>query len=166
MAGNFYLYELVDPRCGSVFYVGKGKGKRRDQHTREAVNGGQGPKCEKIRAIIADGYEPASRIVAYFDDELEAYSEEIKLIAKHGISNLTNICIGGRGGITENDAVANARNFIKSNSDTFRQIHRMQDAGLKLKWRDFDFIKAGMTIAMQKREIAGHRYYNEVVGIA
>ena len=32
---EFYVYELIDPRTNSVFYIGKGKGKRVFQHLNE-----------------------------------------------------------------------------------------------------------------------------------
>lgn len=61
---KFYVYALVDPRRGkkgSVFYVGKGKTKGRDErnqvHLREAIKGSHyNQKLQnKIRKIVKSG---------------------------------------------------------------------------------------------------------------
>ena len=36
---KYYVYELIDPRNGEVFYVGKGSGKRAYKHERAVMNG-------------------------------------------------------------------------------------------------------------------------------
>lgn len=97
---NFYIYELIDPRDDSVFYVGKGQKGRIDQHEVEARKGRQSRKCERIRSIEAAGYRIGKRKVAHFKDELEAYAAEVDLIAFHGLSKLTNIASGGGRGST------------------------------------------------------------------
>ncbi|MBX3533396.1 MAG: GIY-YIG nuclease family protein [Xanthobacteraceae bacterium] len=105
----YYVYTLTDPRCGEVFYVGKGKGRRIAAHTKEALRGVQSHKCNKIRSIIADGHEVVSEVVREFKREDAAFRYEKKLIAKIGLENLTNIEPGGRGDCrgarTSNDAV-------------------------------------------------------------
>ena len=35
----FYVYNLIDPRDKSVFYVGKGKGNRMYKHEQYMING-------------------------------------------------------------------------------------------------------------------------------
>ena len=38
-ANKYYVYELIDPRNGDPFYIGKGKGFSVDQHEKEALSG-------------------------------------------------------------------------------------------------------------------------------
>lgn len=89
---EFYVYQLVDPRDGAIFYVGKGKGDRVRHHVRQAKRGriGNQEKHDRIIAILADGRIPVEMIVAEFDDEREAIDHEEDLIKFHGIENLTN----------------------------------------------------------------------------
>ncbi len=96
LQGEFYVYELVDSRTDTVFYVGKGKGKRVSKHVKAAKRGEVGLKADMIREILAE--PPArviERIVKRFDDESKAYAYEERLIAKYGQENLTNQTKGG-----------------------------------------------------------------------
>lgn len=92
---SFYVYELSDPRTGEPFYVGKGKGKRIDNHEVEARKGGGSVKCQMIRDIWADGYGVRKRIIRYFRSEKAAYDFERERIAQIGLENLTNVTPGG-----------------------------------------------------------------------
>ena len=95
----FYVYELVDPRDGVVFYVGKGKGRRIDQHEKEARAGGKGRKADKIREIEALGLSIIKRRVATFGSAVDALRREAELINEHGLENLTNVMPGGAGAV-------------------------------------------------------------------
>jgi hypothetical protein len=89
---RFYVYELVDPRDGVTFYVGKGQRDRVSHHVRDAKLGrvSNQRKHERITAILAAGLEPIEAIVARFEDEAEAlYHEEMLIASHHGA--LTNI---------------------------------------------------------------------------
>lgn len=94
---SYYVYELIDPRDNSVFYVGKGKNGRIDQHEAEARTGRQSRKCDRIRAIEAAGLKVRKRKVSRHTDEVEAYDAEIERIAFYGLANLTNVVSGGGG---------------------------------------------------------------------
>lgn len=67
-----YVYHLVDPRSGDVFYVGKGRGDRMWQHDFEAARGLLTEKCERIREIWAAGHEVERRIVGLFKQHVSA----------------------------------------------------------------------------------------------
>jgi hypothetical protein len=95
----FYVYELVDPRTDKVFYVGKGKNNRIDQHEIEARKGRQSRKCNVIRGIEKDGLSVKKRKVSYHVCEQEAYDAEAELICRYGLDNLTNVVPGGPIGI-------------------------------------------------------------------
>ena len=88
----FYVYELIDPRDGQVFYVGKGCGNR-DCMTLRA---GNSEKMAVIRAIKKAGRRV---ICSYFADglsEAEAFKIERQRIAHHTYACLTNIQPGSR----------------------------------------------------------------------
>lgn len=85
----YYVYELIDPRTGAVFYVGKGKGKRIEAHEAEARKGVSSDKCDQIRDIWAGRQKVMKREVARFLDEEAAYDHEADRIAMY--TGLTNV---------------------------------------------------------------------------
>lgn len=93
--GKYYVYHLIDPRTGSVFYVGKGCGNRLKHHEQDArlhryLNCA---KEDAIHAIWAEGLSVESKIVARFTNEASAYSferEEIQRIGRERLTNITN----------------------------------------------------------------------------
>lgn len=91
----FYVYHLIDPRCGSVFYVGKGQRDRVAAHEAEAKAGSEHPKCQRIREIWACGMQVVRKQVKKFKDEQAAYDYEADEIRRIGLKNLTNIAPGG-----------------------------------------------------------------------
>lgn len=95
MAKRFYVYQLVDPRDGSVFYVGKGCGRRMYDHEAEAEKGVYSRKCNRIRSIWAGGFAVRREVVSRHDDENDALEAEAKLIEEIGLEKLTNVMPGG-----------------------------------------------------------------------
>lgn len=91
----YYVYHLVDPRSGEVFYVGKGCRNRLDNHEREAKKGSDHPKCEVIRSIWQEGFKVDKKKVKHFVDEQQAYDFEAAEIKRIGLENLTNQQDGG-----------------------------------------------------------------------
>lgn len=101
-----YVYELVDPRSESVFYVGKGSGDRAQQHER-GVRGNseyykrRNPKLfNKILKILQADLSVEIRIVLRCQNEQDAFSYEKKRIDYHGLEHLCNLTPGGAGGDT------------------------------------------------------------------
>lgn len=92
---RFYVYELVDPRDGLTFYVGKGQRDRIAAHEKQALKGVCSPKCNKIRDIWDEGFEVKRTIVAHFQCENTAYAFEESRIAEYGLESLTNLAAGG-----------------------------------------------------------------------
>lgn len=132
----FYVYELIDPRDGSVFYVGKGKRGRVDQHEVEARKGRQSRKCECIRAIESAGLKIKKRKAAHYTDEIEAYEAEIALIQSHGLANLTNVTSGG-GGKCVGPTTYEDRIHAIAACKTLRQITTLRKNGVtSLAWGD------------------------------
>jgi len=100
-----YVYKLIDPRDGSVFYVGKGKGNRVFAHMKAALNSGDlyrdeeeiSLKLKTIREIIHEQLKPLHIIHRHGLTEKEAELVEAVLI--DATPGLTNIM----GGIGSND---------------------------------------------------------------
>ena len=100
-----YVYELIDPRNGEVFYIGKGCKNRLKDHVCHVKNEQlsykkKNPhKYNKINSILEDGYNDIKYNKKFItEDENEAFDKEEKLISEYGLENLTNICPGGDGG--------------------------------------------------------------------
>lgn len=111
----FYVYELLDPRDGNVFYVGKGKRDRMHAHEKEARAGKRGKKADLIREIEAAGLSVIKRKVASFANAVDALRHEAELIERYGLDRLTNVQPGGAGVIkfSKTDDAAFVSEFAK-----------------------------------------------------
>ena len=86
----YYVYKHLNPIDGSVFYIGKGKGKRAFSKT------GRNAKWNEV--VTKFGFVVQLEKEGLHNDE--ANELELKLIAEYGLSKLTNITKGGIGGDT------------------------------------------------------------------
>ena len=93
---KYYVYQLIDPRSNTVFYVGKGTGDRAYTHNEFKDGNNNYYKNSLIKELHQQGLEPTVEIVEYFTNEQDAYDYEDKLIETIGIDNLTNITEGAR----------------------------------------------------------------------
>lgn len=85
---GWYVYLYVDPRDGTVFYVGKGRGQRCLAHLRSS-DGSR--KARRIREIRRAGLSPRVDLLAHtLPDEATAASVEGATIDLLGLRNLTN----------------------------------------------------------------------------
>lgn len=96
MGKSFYAYTLAR-FDGTVFYVGKGRGKRIDAHEEEARDGCHCPKCRIIHATWEGGHEIVKTIVFKSFNEDEVLQHERALIASIGRESLCNRSDGGEG---------------------------------------------------------------------
>lgn len=94
--GKYYVYQLIDPRDNSIFYIGKGCRERVKAHVSNFKKGviDNLDKHLKIQDIIQSGYVVEEKIVAYFHDGKEAYIHERELIEKYKSFGLTNYVHG------------------------------------------------------------------------
>jgi hypothetical protein len=93
---KYYVYQLIDPRSNTVFYVGKGTGNRAYTHNEFRDGNNNFYKDNIIKKLHQQGLEPTVEIVEHFANEQDAYNYEDKLIETIGIDNLTNITEGAR----------------------------------------------------------------------
>ena len=79
---GYYVYLLIDPRNNKVFYVGKGKGNRINQHLLGALDEetGESEKIKRIREIEKAGLEIGNKILRHDLTEKEAFSVESAMI--------------------------------------------------------------------------------------
>ena len=97
--GDYYVYGLIDPRSGKVFYIGKGTGNRVFEHERESLTN---PNSEKLKLktiaeIKAAGYEVEKIMIHSGLTETEAFAAEAALINMFQYlqeDGLTNISAG------------------------------------------------------------------------
>lgn len=161
----FYVYTLVDPRDGAVFYVGKGKGDRLSQHEAEARKGKPGAKCERIRAIWADGVEVVRKRVAHFATETAALREEERLIREIGLRNLTNIAPGGRGGRHKRKPATWTDKMIAKIAPSLRSaLKRMVEGDGRLYIGDHDITQHVFDLVSVVRREAGEEVLAKHVG--
>lgn len=95
-AAGFYVYCLIDPADGGVFYVGKGKGRRCLCHERDARAGriSNPAKHARIRVIHAQGREVQVIILEDGLSERDALRLERQIIGAIGFGTLTNAMPG------------------------------------------------------------------------
>lgn len=97
---RYHVYTLAYPD-GTVFYVGKGQGKRSEQHIIEAKQWTcQCEKCRVIQSIIFKGKKVKISYVFESDDQnlcFQRESELIKLLAPQG--RLVNKALNPQGSI-------------------------------------------------------------------
>lgn len=87
---GYYVYALIDPFSGKIFYIGKGKGKRAFDHFSEN-NKNNTQKRDKIKDIYRNGDKAIVWILEHNLDENSAIDLEALLI--NVLPELTNITI-------------------------------------------------------------------------
>lgn len=98
---GYYVYLLVDPRDGKIFYVGKGKGDRVFAHVRCAeITDDENDKLDIIRSIQSEGKNVRYYIARHGMKEDEAFLVESVLIDLltfrdfASVANISNIQAG------------------------------------------------------------------------
>ncbi len=149
MKNDFYVYFLLRKEDGTPFYVGKGVGKRIDDHEKAALTGEDSHKARIIRKIITKlGYLPKKKVAGGLI-ELEAFALEINLIAEIGRypdGPLVNKTDGGEG-FSGLIFTPEHRSAISASWDDPEKRARMI-AGRKRAWAD-PIIRARMILAIR-----------------
>ena len=94
-----YTYFLIDPRDDSVFYVGKGYGRRIRVHSyMMGAKEHHNPKLlSKLRKISSLGLKHEAFKIFEHKDEWPCLANEVAPIALYGRENLCNLTDGGQG---------------------------------------------------------------------
>lgn len=96
---GYYVYKLIDPRNGNVFYVGKGKGNRIFSHVNGVLSNDEleewqdyeSEKIKTIKEIKGEGLEVIHLIHRHHMDEQTAFEVEAALIdAYPGLTNIAS----------------------------------------------------------------------------
>jgi len=97
---RFYVYSLDREEGGPSFYIGKGTGKRIDDHEIAALKGEDSHKARIIRKVISElGYLPKRKLVEGLNEE-EAFAVEVStivLLGRYPDGPLVNKTDGGEG---------------------------------------------------------------------
>ena len=135
---EYYVYELIDPRNGLSFYVGKGKNDRMYDHERDTINKKLFYKNRylffKIRKILTSGLSIKYNKILENIDEKTALAEEIIQIKNYGRKNngtgiLCNMTDGGEG--TSGYIVSKDMRLTRSNKQK-EYLNKNPDAKKKL----------------------------------
>lgn len=103
---GFYVYLLIDPANGEIFYVGKGKGKRMHDHELDAKAGriANVKKHQRIVSVLDKGHQVDKIVFHSCSSEAEAFGvERIMIVRLH--EGLTNML----GGVTSQKEIAMER---------------------------------------------------------
>lgn len=142
---KFYTYELVDPRDGLCFYVGKGKDDRIFSHEkkirRSILSNSNAKLSNKISSILRSGMAIIYNKPYQNVSESQALRYEKELIDFHGIQNLCNLTHGGESGIPTDDVRKKLSDAAK------RRLH-----GSRLGAKTSEETKAKMRLAALKRK--------------
>jgi len=91
---NYYVYGLINPLDGQLFYVGKGTGNRVFMHLKDAIKeDSSNLKLDLIRSILFKGHQIKHLILRHGLSEKEAFEVESTLIDfgdyfKYNFSNI------------------------------------------------------------------------------
>lgn len=93
--GPFYVYELVDPRDGAVFWIGIGTGQRWQKSACLGPSILSPAKYRRIESINAAGMRPISRIHSDYRSRAEsATAERYLLTTTPGLTNINGRALG------------------------------------------------------------------------
>jgi LEM-3-like GIY-YIG domain/NUMOD3 motif len=96
---DFYVYALFREN-GAPFYIGKGTGRRWEQHKTRAIAGEEGHRFNIIRSMVARGFDVPKVKLHEGLTEAMAHEYEVSLIAAIGREPggpLVNMTDGGEG---------------------------------------------------------------------
>jgi len=98
-----YVYQLIDPRDNTPFYVGEGKGNRAWSHLSFRSGCNNPHKDRVIRKIQSLGLTVIVDIIKENLSKAESVQHEEQLIEEIGLDKLTNICANANPPVLKGD---------------------------------------------------------------
>lgn len=125
---EWYVYALIDPRDGRLFYIGKGKGGRVFAHAADAIEGDtETEKLDLIRDVIKSGATVETLILRHaISSEKNAYLVEAVLIDFCAMLVARNIDL--RTGLTNIVAGHNSEVFGVMSTDEAISLYEAPEA--------------------------------------
>lgn len=146
---KYIVYELWNPLCNTVFYVGYSNTTRRGMarpydHIKQPQKQGNPFKARIVEKIQEKGLQPIVKIVFESDEKELAINEEIRLIKLYGRRDkktgiLTNLTDGGEGATNMSDAGKQKLSLMRKGK-TLEEIYEPA-AAAKIKQRISEKVK-------------------------
>jgi hypothetical protein len=172
---RYYVYEITDPRDGSVFYVGKGSGSRMHMHENIAKSKDSQyftykkvhrKLFNKVKKILSLGLSISYGVV-YTNSEEEAYELEKEEIAFYGLENLCNIAPGGGGAsLSGKDHPNYGKKMSKEQKRKLSESHKGKKLSDKHKRNISKGLKGNVIISQEQRKkiseaLTGRKFSDE-----
>jgi antitoxin component YwqK of YwqJK toxin-antitoxin module len=121
----FYVYGIFDPLENNFFYIGKGKGKRFEDHFKKNKWDFNSEKLNRIRSLEDKGYPSQIKIIVDNIDENTAFEIEKELVCRIGRKcfsegPLLNLAPGGKW--SKGQSPFYSDNFIKSENPELQKF--------------------------------------------
>src|SRR5690554_13171 len=126
----FYVYGIFDALENELFYIGKGKGKRYEDHFKNNKWDFNLEKIDRIRSLEEKGHPPEIRIIIDGIDENIAFAIEKELVCRIGRKcfhegPLLNLAPGGKW--TKGQSPFYSEDFIKSENTELQEFSETLD---------------------------------------
>jgi antitoxin component YwqK of YwqJK toxin-antitoxin module len=126
----FYVYGIFDPLESKLFYIGKGKGKRYDDHFKKNKWDFNSEKIDRIRSLEEIGHPAEIRIIIEDLDENIAFAIEKELVCRIGRKcfhegPLLNLAPGGKW--AKGQSPFYSEDFIKSENPELQEFPETLD---------------------------------------
>jgi hypothetical protein len=151
---GYYVYKLVDPRDGSVFYVGKGQRKRAWMHHLLVASGrssGNRQKDARIQMIIATHLETKVVIDSIYQKESDALEREFQLV--DASPSLVNVMPGGIGPASTPEQIDRLQRIREAKRAAVRHREALRANERNIDHREREFTAIAST-PEQKKEIS------------
>lgn len=151
---GFYVYKLIDPRDGAVFYVGKGQRGRAWMHHLLVASGrssGNRQKDALIQMIIATNLETKVVIDSIYQKESDALEREFQLV--DATPGLVNVMPGGIGLASTREQIDRLQRVRDAKREAVRHREALIANERNIDHREREFI-AGAHRPEQKQEIS------------
>ena len=166
-SATHYVYDLIDPRDGTTFYVGKGRRDRRFHHLREAKSGGPSAKCDRIRDILSSGHDYTSVIIFDGLSEQDALDLEEARIAYFGLEALTNVMPKGWVYVPKRDVRPQptvSQRFVMRDAARLRHVAELLNAGARFTFDGFDMTAYMREVIFRLCADVGQEFFSQHVG--